>query len=97
MSYTLINGVHSIDRDPGSTLRYGFDVRDTLAPGDTLATVSISDQAGVTADQAGATGTVVQCRVAGGTVGQPARVTLRWTTAQGDVDERTLNFRVVQR
>jgi len=97
MSYSLVNGQYQIDRDPNTTLRYGFDVRDRLASGDSIASVSISAQAGVTADQASFVGTAVQCRVTGGTVGQPASVTLRWVTAQGDTDEQTINFRMVQR
>jgi hypothetical protein len=97
MSYTIVGGVYTIDRDPHTTLRYGFDVRDRLASGDSIASVSISAQAGVTADQPTFAGTAVQCRVTGGTVGQPASVTLRWVTAQGDTDEQSISFRVVQR
>lgn len=47
--------------------------------------------------QPAAGGTVVSCRVAGGTAGETGSVTLRWTTAQGDTDERTLLFRLVER
>lgn len=97
MSYTLVNGALQIDKDPAAVLRYGVDVRDVLASGDSLAGCAISAQAGITADQPAITGTVALCRVSGGTVGQAASVTLRWTTAQGDTDERTITFRVVQR
>jgi hypothetical protein len=97
MSYTLVGGIYTIDRDPHTTLRYGFDVRDRLAAGDSITGVSIAAQVGVTADQPTYVASSVQCRVTGGTVGQPASVTLRWTTAQGDTDEQTINFRMVQR
>lgn len=97
MSYSLVGGAYTIDRDPNTTLRYGFDVRDRLASGDSVVSCSISAQAGVTADQPTFAGTAVQCRVTGGTVGQAASVTLRWSTAQGDTDEQTINFRMVQR
>jgi hypothetical protein len=79
-------------KDPAASLRYGFDVVDLLAPGDTLATVSITEQTGITAADPQYAGTAVFCRVSGGAAGQQGQVTLRWTTAQGDTDERTLRF-----
>jgi hypothetical protein len=100
VSVTLIScrGVLApIDRDPNSVLRYGLDLSQWLARGDSVLTVQITAQVGVTADQPTVSGPVVLCRVSGGTVGQPASVTLRWTTMQGDIDERTLHFRVVER
>jgi hypothetical protein len=98
MSITILPGnLLSVERDPDATLRYGFDLRDVLAPGDSVQSVSISQQSGVTADQATVSGSTVLCRVSGGTAGQPASVTLRWVTAQGDTDERTLHFRLTQR
>lgn len=95
----LADGRMQIDKDPAASLRYGFDVAGLLASGDTISptAVTISGQAGVTATQPGATGTVVSCRVAGGTAGETGSATLRWTTAQGDTDERTLLFRVIER
>jgi hypothetical protein len=99
MSITLLPGSNllSADKDPDATLRYGLDLRDVLAGGDAVQSVTISAQTGVTADQPTVSGSTVLCRVAGGTVGQPASVTLRWVTAQGDTDERTLHFRITQR
>lgn len=98
MSITILPGnLLSAERDPDSVLRYGLDLRDVLAPGDSVAGCTIPAQLGVTADQPTVSGSTVLCRVAGGAVGQPASVTLRWTTAQGDTDERTIHFRVVQR
>lgn len=97
MTYSIVAGLYTIDRDPHTTLRYGFDVRDRLASGDSIVSCSISAQTGIAADQPTFVGASVQCRVSGGTVGQPASVTLRWTTAQGDTDEQTIMFRIMQR
>lgn len=98
MSWTVLaDGRLQIDKDPASSLRYGLDVAGLLETGDTISAVTIPAQAGVTATQAGYSGTVVSCRVAGGTAGDVGSVTLRWTTTQGDTDERTLLFRVVDR
>ena len=84
-------------KDPNASLRYGFDVAGTLATGDTLTGVSISAQAGVTAASAEYSGTQVWCRVTGGAAGVNGSVTLRWTTAAGDTDERTILFVVQER
>lgn len=97
MSYTLIGKQLRIDKDPQDIARYGVDMVDRLAPGDTVAGCSIASQAGITADQAAVSGSVALCRVSGGTVGQPASVTLGITTAQGDFFHRTINFDLVQR
>lgn len=78
-------------------LRFGLDVAGLLAAGDTIAGVTIAEQTGVTASAATVTSTVVSCRVAGGSAGETGAVTLRWTTAQGDIDERTMLFRLVDR
>ena len=93
----MADGRLQIDKDPAASLRYGFDIAGILADGDTITGITIPAQAGVTATQAGYSGTVVSCRVAGGTAGDTGSVTLRWTTTQGDTDERTLLFRLVER
>lgn len=93
----LPDGRLQIDKGPRSSLRYGFDVAGILADGDAIVAVTIFSQSGVVADRAGHSGTVVHCRVAGGTAGQLGSVILRWQTAQGDTDERTMLFRVVER
>lgn len=98
MSWTITpEGALQIDKDPAASLRYGFDVANVMTPGDSLSGVTISEQDGITASAAGYTGTVVSCRVAGGTAGTTGSATLRWTTTQGDTDERTLLFRVIDR
>ena len=83
-------------KDPQASLRYGFDIVDLLAPGDSIAAVTIEQQDGVTASDAQSAGTAIFCRVEGGSVGQTGSVVLRWTTNQGDVDERTLIFNIEQ-
>lgn len=93
----LPDGRLQIDKAAGADLRYGFDVAGILATGDSITSIAIAAQAGISASQAGYSGTVVSCRVAGGTVGDTGSVTLRWGTQQGDTDERTMVFAVVAR
>lgn len=81
-------------KDPEASLRFGFDAVDLLADGDFITGVTIEAQDGVTATDPQSNGTVIFCRVAGGAAGSTGTVVLRWTTAQSDVDERTLTFTI---
>ena len=98
MTWTILaDGRPVIDKDPDASLPYGIDVADVLVEGDTVTGASIAEQSGVTAASASYSGTVVSCRVSGGTAGQTGSVTLRWTTVGGNTDDRTLYFRVRER
>lgn len=99
MSYVLLppNGRPTIAKDPDASLRYGIDVAGLLHASDAVTGASIASASGVSAASASYSGTLVSARVSGGTPGQTGSVTLRWTTAQGDTDERTLYFDVTQR
>ena len=85
-------------KDPHSRLDYPFDWSAWLADaGDTLVTAEF-EAVGVTAETAQApSGGVAYPWVSGGVAGQPASVTCRITTAGGRVDDRTLNFLIVER
>lgn len=88
----------TIAKDPDASLRYGIDVAGLLQLGDSIASASVQGTpVGVSAGAASYSGTVISVRVSGGTAGQTGSVTLRWATAQGDTDERTLYFTVAQR
>lgn len=98
MSFRLLppEGRPTISKDPDASLRYGIDVAGLLQSGDTISTVAAAGN-GVTVGAAAYSGTVVSVRVSGGTAGQTGDVTLTWTTAQGDTDQRTLYFAIAQR
>ena len=93
----LPDGRLQIDKGPRSSLRYGFDVAGILADGDAILVTTVYSQSGVVSESAGHSGTIVSCRVSGGTAGEVGSVTLRWQTTQGDTDERTMLFRLVER
>lgn len=99
MSFQILPPDHrpTIAKDPNSSLRYGLDVAGLLEAGDSIASVSELGAVGVTAGSASYSGAVITVRVSGGTAGQTGSVTLRWTTTQGDTDERTLYFAVAER
>jgi hypothetical protein len=98
MNFAILpNGQLAIVKDPQASLVYGLDVVDTLAPGDALAGATVPASSGVTVGTPAVSGSVVSVRVSGGAVDAAASMTLRWTTAGGDTDERTINFRIAQR
>lgn len=92
-----VAGRPTIPKDPDASLRYGIDVAGLLASGDSVAGVTIADQQDITATAASYAGTVLSVRVSGGTAGGTGSVTLEWTTAQGDTDQRTLYFSIQER
>ena len=99
--YILVAGDRwQIDKDPQASLIYGVDVADVLAAGDTLSgtpTATAGSPGGLTITQAGYTGTVVRARIAGGTADTTVPVTFAWQTAAGDIDNRTIYLRIVER
>lgn len=93
----LADGRMQVDKAPAASLRYGFDVAHVLADGDSVNGASVAAQSGITAADPGYSGTRVFARVTIGTAGAVGSMTLRWTTAQGDTDERTIYFNVKPR
>lgn len=91
------NGKATIIRDPDAVLDYGIDLTDWLADiSDTLASlVTVPD--GVTVDSSGIDGAICYAWVSGGTVGQPASLTFRFTTTGGRTDDRTIYFNMRER
>ena len=101
MSYELLpDNTWRIDKDPQASLIYGIDVAGIIAPGDSLAgtpTASGAGGAGLTVGAAAFSGTVISARVSGGTAGQTGSITWTWSTANGDLDQRTVYVRVLDR
>lgn len=97
MSFILVGGWPTIDKDPDASLRYGVDVAGVLHSGDTLATVDATATGGLVVGAATSAGTVISARVSGGTAGVTGAVTFSWATAGGDSDERTIYLRVAER
>ena len=91
-------GRPTIAKDPDASLRYGIDVSGLLQEGDAVSSAVVSWHSDdLTVGAVSVTGSVLLARVQGGTEGQLSSMTLRWTTTQGDTDERTLWFSVAQR
>jgi hypothetical protein len=80
----------TMDRDPDSKLDFGVDWSDWLEAGETITTLVVTPDAGITVTGEANTGTVTSCWVEGGQAGREYKVTFRVTTSAGRVDDRTL-------
>lgn len=94
--YVDSSGQYWADKDPGDVVDYPFNWSKWLGD-DVISSVEFM-AVGVSVDgEEPHSPTTVYPWVRGGTVGQPASLTCRITTAGGRICEQTLNFRIVER
>lgn len=93
-----------VEHDPDATLPYQWDWADpdllgrTWLGDDTIASYDVeSDDVAMTVDSVISDGTKVSCVVAGGTLGNTARLRCRITTTNGRTDDRTMLLAIRQR
>jgi len=90
MSYFL----HDPDSGP---LDYSVDFTSWLSSGDTVSTVSWSvSPSGPTLSSPSLSGAVATTKVTGGTLGDVYRLTARATSANGLIDDRSMELRTGQ-
>lgn len=96
--YIIVAGRATIDKDPEASLLYGINIADILEPGDTVTGTPTAAATGLTVGAASVAGTVIKARCSAGPVaGVTAGVTFTWQTVGGDIDQRTIYLRGVQR
>lgn len=83
-------------KDPAATLDYMVDWTDWL-DGDSIASVTWAVPAGLTETDRLNSGQIATIWLSGGAAGEKHKVACRITTAEGRVDERTLDILVVDR
>lgn len=88
----------TIDVDVAANKRFGYDVAKHLADGDeivggTVACTTTDEELQIS--EVLLNGTVIQARLTGFTLGRVVKVEFSWETVQGDNDNRTLGFNVV--
>lgn len=97
MSYYTKAGNSWIDKDPNAVLDYSLDLAEWLADiSDTLSLLTMESD-GVTVNSSAIDGSNVVAWVSGGTVGEPASVTFRFTTTGGRTDDRTIYINIKER
>ena len=85
------------DKDPASVLDYQWDWSDWLPTDDTIASATVTADAGLTVDSSSNTTTAVTAWLSGGTVGQTYAVTCQIVTTDARTDERTIRISVKDR
>lgn len=85
----------NFEKQPGETKVYGFDYTDFLtAHADTIASIAISAEPGVTLGASSFLGGRVKVLVSGGTDGTGYKITCRATTTGGLVEEADIQVAV---
>lgn len=83
-------------KDPHAVLDYALDWGDWLQPGDGIIS-HVIEVDGVTLNSDARDGAIVTAWVSGGQDRSTGRIAVRITTAQGRVDERTIEVTIRQR
>lgn len=87
----------SIEKDPDSVLDYVWDFTDWLASGDTVSSHVVVADPGITVESSSNDSEKVTVWLSGGTPGSVYSVTVRVTTFQNRVVDRTVGFVVLER
>lgn len=86
-----------IEKDPFAQLDYSLDFSNYLPTGDTINTVSVSADSGITVVSTSNTDTVATAIISGGTAGTIYNVEFRITTANALSDSRNFRIKVLER
>jgi hypothetical protein len=81
-------------KQPGENTDYDFDWTDWMPSGDSISTVVVTADAGITLGTNTQTALVVKQFISGGTDGVDYKVTCRITTAQGRVHQEEITIHV---
>jgi hypothetical protein len=84
-------------KDPNEELDYGFDWSSWLASGESIATYSLSAEAGITLGTNSVNAGIITYWLSGGTEGETYKITCQVETNEGRIGERTMRIRVLER
>lgn len=85
------------EKDPQALLDYSIDWSAWLAEGDSIASLTVLQSAGIVVPAQGIRGAVTAVMVGGGDDGTDEEVTLRILTSQGRTDDRTIKLLIRNR
>jgi hypothetical protein len=86
-----------IEKDPFAVLDYTLDWTNWMPDGDTISSVSVAADAGITVDSTSNTNYIVTAFISGGTAGTIYNVEYRITTSNGLKDSRNFRIKVLER
>jgi|TARA_A100001391_G_C4849946_1_gene219432 hypothetical protein len=86
-----------IEKDPFAVLDYSLDFTDWMPAGDTINTISVSADSGITVDSTSKTDYVATATLSGGTAGTIYNIEYRITTTNALQDSRNIRIKVLER
>lgn len=92
-----MSSVKTWEKDPSAVLDWEFNWSKWMADGDYIVSAVATPQSGITVDSTVPATDKVTVWISGGTTDVSYRVSCRITTAQGRVDERTIQIAVRER
>lgn len=84
-------------KDPDAVLDWKWDWSEWLDAGETISSSTFEASVGIEVQSSSHTSTSATVWLAGGSPGQPYKVSNRITTNQGRTDERSITVRVTER
>lgn len=86
-----------IEKDPYAVLDYTLDWTNWMPDGDTISSVAVAADTGITVDSTSNTDYIVTAFISGGTAGTIYNVEYRITTSNGLKDSRNFRIKVLER
>ena len=86
-----------IEKDPYAVLDYTLDWTNWMPDSDTISSVSVTADAGITVDSTSNTDYILTAYISGGTVGNIYNVEYRIVTTNGLQDSRNFRIKVLER
>ena len=86
-----------IEKDPYAALDYSLDFTNWMPSGDTITSISVTADAGITIDSTTNTDYIATANISGGTAGNIYNIEFRIVTTNGLQDSRNFRIKVIER
>lgn len=86
-----------IEKDPYAVLDYSLDWTNWMPSGDTITSISVTADAGITIDSSTNTDYIATAYISGGTAGTIYNIEFKIVTTNGLQDSRNFRIKVIER
>ena len=86
-----------IEKDPYAVLDYSLDFQQWMPSGDTITSITVSADAGITIDSTTNTDYIATANISGGTAGNIYNIEFKIVTTNGLRDSRNFRIKVLER
>lgn len=86
-----------IEKDPYAILDYSLDFQNWMPSGDTITSITVSADAGITIDSTTNTDYIATANISGGTAGNIYNIEFKIVTTNGLRDSRNFRIKVLER